>query len=294
MTGQVRAIKAQEDIGSAEREGQKIRATTISQWQSMITEMQRFVKLLGAMGGESSFLATMSDGLKTVAFAIALMNDQAENGMVKKLLDGSGIPLAWKTVGLGQVGGLIDYGSQGGGQVQPEARARRHLLRAGARPRRTRKRRRASAEEAEQLSRRSDATGRTNGFGNNALRNATTMGLAVPAGQRDAFSRELQAAIERKDVEAAVAVLKIQQAQASERAADFAPAGNPSSATSWPRRSSGRLPRPDGRWMPRKAKGLDTGSEEATRTRLENESRKSRVARRSGPLARSTNRPTTR
>lgn len=80
VTGEVKAIKAAEDLGSVERENLKIRGTAVSQWDTLVTQAQRFVTLLSSVGGEGSALADLTNGLKGVSALLDIVNNHMQGG----------------------------------------------------------------------------------------------------------------------------------------------------------------------------------------------------------------------
>jgi TP901 family phage tail tape measure protein len=75
VTGQMLAIKAQNDLGSAERENEKIRATTLSQLASLSTAYQRLATNMLTVGGSHSIGGEFAMAIELLSNLIRLMGD---------------------------------------------------------------------------------------------------------------------------------------------------------------------------------------------------------------------------
>lgn len=73
VTGQMLAIKAQRDLSSAESENEKIRATTLSQLQSLSTAFERLATNILTVGGDASLARQFTALIQLISNIIGLM-----------------------------------------------------------------------------------------------------------------------------------------------------------------------------------------------------------------------------
>ncbi len=75
VTGQVKAIEAQKDMNTTERESALIRGTVVSQLQSLTTEFQRLFYVMLTVGGETSVLTMLRKTIGTMTTLEGIVAD---------------------------------------------------------------------------------------------------------------------------------------------------------------------------------------------------------------------------